>query len=111
MDKRPEANRARMSLERIITRLIGQAEPGEGAPSPFSPAEGRALSQRLRAIVDGEAGESGAKVPDRGTAADALQLAAYLDGSMSAAERETFEAELTLSPARRDDLIAAAAWI
>jgi hypothetical protein len=100
-----------MSLERIITRLIGQAEPGEGAPSPLSPAEARALSQRLRAIVDGDAGEGSAKVPDRGPAADALKLAAYLDGSMSTAERETFEAELTRSPARRDDLIAAAAWI
>jgi hypothetical protein len=100
-----------MSLERIITRLIGQAEPGEGASSPLSPAEGRALSQRLRAIVDGEAGESSAKAPDRGAAADALTLAAYLDGSMSAAERDAFEAELTRSPARRDDLIAAAAWI
>lgn len=100
-----------MSLERIITRLIGQAEPGKGASSPLSPAESRALSQRLRAIVDGDAGEGHAEVPDRGLAADALKLAAYLDGSMSAAEREAFEAELTRSPARRDDLIAAAAWI
>jgi hypothetical protein len=100
-----------MSLESIITRLIGQAEPGEGASSPISPAEGRALSQRLRAIVDGETGEGGTKVPDRGPAADALMLAAYLDGSMSTAEREAFEAELTRSPARRDELVAAAAWI
>src|SRR5262245_34223756 len=115
MDERPEVLRARMSLERIITRLIGQAEAGEGAKnppsSPISTAEGRALSQRLRAIVDGEASEAGTKIADRGAAADALTLAAYLDGSMSAAEREAFETELTRSPARRDDLIAAAAWI
>jgi hypothetical protein len=100
-----------MSLERIITRLIGQAEAGEGAASPLSAAEGRALSQRLRAIVDGEAGEGAVNAPDRGTAADALTLAAYLDGSMNAAEREAFETALSRSPARRDDLVAAAAWI
>jgi hypothetical protein len=96
-----------MSLDRIIARLVGQAEPGEpGAPSP---AEGRAVSQRLRAIVDGDVDERDER--DRGLAADALTLAAYLDGSMSAPERDAFEAELTRSPSRRDDLIAAAAWI
>jgi hypothetical protein len=100
-----------MSLERIITRLIGQAEPGEGVSSPLSAAESRALSRHLRAIVDDAAGEGAGKVPDRGPAADALKLAAYLDDSMNAAEREAFEAELTQSPARRDELIAAAAWI
>ncbi|MBX9776648.1 MAG: hypothetical protein K2Y71_19900 [Xanthobacteraceae bacterium] len=100
-----------MSLERIISRLIGQAGPGEEAASPLPPAESRALSRRLRAIVEGEAGEGGSKLADRGPAAEALKLAAYLDGSMSAADRDAFEAELTQSPARRDDLIAAAAWI
>jgi hypothetical protein len=98
-----------MSLERIIARLVGPAEGAESAP--LSPAEGRALSQRLRAIVNGDAGEAGGGTPDRGPAADALQLAAYLDGSMTASERDAFEAELTASPARRDELIAAAAWI
>ena len=72
-----------MSLERIIERLIGQAEPGENGPGPLPPAESRALSQRLRAIVDGEAREDGATILDRGLAADALKLAAYLDGSMN----------------------------
>jgi hypothetical protein len=100
-----------MSLERIIARLIGQAEGGEAGTHPPSPAEGRAVSQRLRAIVEGEAAERGAEIADHGLAADALTLAAYLDGSMTAAERDAFEAALTRSPARRDDLIAAAAWI
>jgi hypothetical protein len=110
MDKKPEIARARMSLEQIIARLIGQAEPGDRQAAPLSPAESHALSQRLRAIVDGDAGE-GAKGLDRGPAEDALKLAAYLDGSMSTAEREAFEAELARSAARRDELIAAAAWI
>lgn len=67
------------------------------------------MAQRLRAIVDGD--EPGAGAGDHGLAADAMTLAAYLDGSMSAPERDAFEAELVRSPARRDDLIAAAAWI
>jgi hypothetical protein len=100
-----------MSLERIITRLVGAAEPGEGGTRPVPPAEGRAWAQRLRAIVDGDADERGAEARDRGLAADALKLAAYLDESMTASERDAFEAELTRSPARRDELIAAAAWI
>ena len=100
-----------MSLERIIARLIGQAEGGEGTVRPLSPAESRAVSQRLRAIVDGEATDHGDAAPDHGAAADALKLAAYLDGGMTAAERDAFEAELVRSPARRDELIAAAAWI
>jgi hypothetical protein len=100
-----------MSLEQVIARLVGPAETGEGAPEPLSPAEGRALSQQLRAIVDGDLGEQGEATSDRGLAADALTLAAYLDGSMGTAERDAFEAELTRSPARRDELIAAAAWI
>jgi hypothetical protein len=100
-----------MSLERIIARLIGQADPAEAGSRPVSPAEGRALSERLRAIVDDETAGQGGEAPDRGSAADALRLAAYLDGGMSASEREVFEAELVGSPARRDELIAAAAWI
>ena len=105
------ATQSTMSLEQIIARLIGPAETGEGGPRPLSPAERRALSQRLRAIVDDDAAERGAEAPDRGPAADALKLAAYLDGGMSASERDAFEAELVRSPARRDDLIAAVAWI
>jgi hypothetical protein len=100
-----------MSLERIIARLVGQAESGEGGSPAFSPAEGRVLSLRLRAIVDGDAAEHGAAGTDVGPAADALKLAAYLDGGMTASERDAFEAELARSPARRDDLIAALAWI
>ena len=100
-----------MSLEQLIARLIGQAETGEKGPEALSQAEGSALSQHLRAIVDGDIAERGEGTSDRGLAADALTLAAYLDGSMSASERDAFEAELTRSPARRDDLIAAAAWI
>ena len=100
-----------MSLERIIARLIGQAEGGQAGARPLSPVEGRAVSQRLRAIVDGDADEHGADIRDHGLAADALTLAGYLDGSMTAPEREAFEAELVRSPPRRDELIAAAAWI
>ena len=100
-----------MSLERIIARLVGQADPAEAGARALSPAEGVALSQRLRAIVDDATGGHGRAAPDRGPAADALRLAAYLDGSMSASERDAFEAELVRSPARRDELIAAAAWI
>jgi hypothetical protein len=99
-----------MSLEQIIARLVGQAEPGEAGQKPLLPAERRALSQRLRAIVDDAGGVPG-KVPDRGAAADALRLAAYLDGSMGASEREAFEAELASSPLRRDELMASVAWI
>ena len=100
-----------MSLEQIIARLIGPAEPGEEGARPQSAAERRALSSRLRAIVDGDVGERGGGAPDHGPAADALKLAAYLDGGMNAAERDAFEAELVRSPARRDDLVAAAEWI
>jgi hypothetical protein len=100
-----------MSLEQIIARLIGPAEPGDAGPRPQSPAERRALSRRLRAIVGDDAYERGSEAPDRGPAADALKLAAYLDGGMNAAERDAFEAELVRSPARRVDLIAAADWI
>lgn len=98
-----------MSLERIIARLVGStAAAEEGA---ISPAEGRALSQRLREIVDGTASAAGGQNPDQGMAADALKLAAYLDGSMADSERSAFEAGLVGSPTRRDELIAAAAWI
>jgi len=100
-----------MSLERSIARLVGQADPAEAGARPLSPAEGVALSQRLRAIVDDATGGHGRAAPDRGPAADALRLASYLDGSMTASERDAFEAELVRSPARRDELIAAAAWI
>ncbi len=100
-----------MSLEQIIARLIGPPETGDAGPRPQSPAERRALSRRLRAIVDDDAGERGGVTPDHGPAADALKLAAYLDGGMSVSERDAFEAELVRSPARRDDLIAAAEWI
>ena len=100
-----------MSLEQIIARLIGQAETGDAGPRPQSPAERRALSRRLRAIVDDDAGDRGSDAPDRGPAADALKLAAYLDGGMSASERDAFEAALVQSPTRRDDLIAAVEWI
>jgi len=100
-----------MSLEQIIARLIGPAEPGDAGPRPQSPAERRALSRQLRAIVGNDADERGSEAPDRGPAADALMLAAYLDGGMSASERAAFEAELVRSPARRDDLIAAVGWI
>jgi hypothetical protein len=97
-----------MSLERIITHLIGPAVGGQPGSRALSAAEGRAMSQRLRAIVDGEGGAGGA---ESGPAAEALKLAAYLDGSMTGPERDAFEAELVRSPPRRDGLIAAAAWI
>jgi hypothetical protein len=98
-----------MSLERIIAHLIGPPE-GDKAGA-LSPAASRAVSQRLRMIVDGEGRAGGAESADRGRASDALKLAAYLDGSMAASERDAFEAELVRSPARRDELVAAAAWI
>jgi len=100
-----------MSLDQIIARLIGPAETGDGGARAQSPAERRALSRRLRAIVGDDAAERGSEAPDRGPAADALKFAAYLDGGMSASERDTFEAELVRSPARRDDLLAAVAWL
>ncbi len=100
-----------MSLEQIIARLIGQADPAEAGSRPLSPAEGRAVSQRLRGIVEDQTGDHGAALPDHGPAADALRLAAYLDDSMTAPEREAFEAELVRSPARRDDLMASVAWV
>ena len=90
-----------MSIELIINRLIGQAESGN--PEPLSQVEGRALSQCLRALVDAEAGEQGTAGLDRGAAAEALQLAAYLDGGMDAAERAAFERDLVRSPERRDE--------
>jgi hypothetical protein len=103
----------KMSLEQIIARLVGQADPAEAGSRPVSPAQGLAVSQRLRAIVDdaASAGAAQGQAADRGPAADALRLAAYLDGSMTDSERDAFEAELARSPARRDDLIAAVAWI
>jgi hypothetical protein len=97
-----------MSLERIIAHLIGPAEGGQPGSRTLSAAESQAISQRLRTIVDGEDGAEGA---DSGPAAEALKLASYLDGSMTGPERDAFEAELVRSPARRDDLIAAAAWL
>lgn len=97
-----------MSLERIIAHLIGPAEGGKPGSRALSAAECRAISQRLRAIVDGEGGTEGA---DSGPAAEALKLAAYLDAGMTGPERDAFEAELVRSPARRDDLTAVAAWI
>lgn len=100
-----------MSLERIIAHLVGQADAAKTGAPPFSTAEGHALSQRLRAMLDDEMSGQGGQAPDRGPAADALRLAAYLDGSMTPSEREAFEGELVRSPARRDELIAAAAWI
>jgi hypothetical protein len=100
-----------MSLEQIIARLIGQSETGDAGPRPQSPADRHALSRRLRAIVGDDAGERGSEAADRGPAADALKLAAYLDGGMSASERDAFEGELVRSPTRRDDLVAAVEWI
>ncbi len=99
-----------MSIEPIIARLTGQAEHA----APLS-AAGVALARRLRAMVESEAGEGGFQrsdqTPDHGPAADALQLAAYLDGAMTAMERDAFEAALAQSPGRREALIAAVAWI
>jgi len=95
-----------MSMEPIIERLIGRAEAGEAGS--LTPEEGRALSQRLRALVDGDPASTG---PDRGPAEEALRLAAYLDGTLDAAARADFERELVHSPERRDELIAAVAWL
>jgi hypothetical protein len=98
-----------MSLERIIAHLTGPHEGGEA--EALSPAQRRAISQRLRAMVDVEHAEGSAGRVEAGRAGDALTLAAYLDGSMTGPERDAFEAELVQSPARRDELIAAVAWI
>jgi hypothetical protein len=100
-----------MSLEQIIARLVGPSEAGQAGVRPLSAEESRALSQQLRAIVDGETSADTAQRADDGPAADALKLAAYLDGSMTVPERDAFEAELVRSQARRDEVVAAAAWI
>jgi hypothetical protein len=96
-----------MSIEPMINRMIGQAETGGG--EHLSHEESRQLSQRLRELVAKEADE--AVSPDRGAAAEALLLAAYLDGGMDPAERAAYERELTYSPERRDELVDAAAWL
>jgi hypothetical protein len=95
-------------MELIIARLIGRAETGGAERPPASHAEEYALAQRLRALVGEEA--EGAR-SDHGPAAEALQLAAYLDGAMEPAARAAFECELVRSPHRRDELLSTAAWL
>lgn len=97
-----------MSIETIVTRLIGEGEQGDRSP-PLAPGASYALSQRLRAMVAGDTG--GAPAPDCGTAEEALKLACYLDGTMDASERAAYERALAGSPERRDDLVSAAAWL
>jgi len=89
-------------IEALIRRLAG----GEGQ-EPLSPAEERAL--RL-AVHDG-AEETARSGEDGGAAAEHLRLAAYLDGTMTAREKAAFEQELARSPAGREQLISAAAWL
>lgn len=97
-----------MSIDLIVTRLIGQGEQGDKSP-PLAPGASYALSQRLRDLVGAEAG--GPHAADRGQAEEALRLAAYLDGTMDAAERTAYERELARSAARREELVGAAAWL
>src|SRR5262245_53279359 len=96
-----------MSIDTIINRLIGQAEQGDKS-SPAAPEASHELSQRLRELVSADAGSS--RPADRGQAEEALRLAAYLDGTMDAQERSTYERELAQSPERREEVVSAAAW-
>jgi hypothetical protein len=98
-----------MSLEQAIARLLGQ--PDEATTTPLSREESRALAERLRDIVDGEAAHAAPEGPDRGAAAEAVQLAVYLEGSMEPGERAAFEQELAASPHRRESLLSIAAWL
>jgi hypothetical protein len=99
-----------MSIEDLlIARLTGQGETGDSGQHPLSAAQSRALSWRLREVF--ETGEPGSIGLDRGAAADAMQLAAYLAGSLAAAERAAFERNLAESPDRREALLSAAAWL
>ncbi|MCC6887100.1 MAG: hypothetical protein IT536_00970 [Hyphomicrobiales bacterium] len=96
-----------MTLAQIVAQLLGRAsaEP----PRPLSPAEHAALSRRWREIVEGDERTSDG-LAGGGTGPDAFALARYLEGSMEAAERDAFEAQLVASPRRRDELLAAVAW-
>lgn len=99
-----------MSLERIIAQLV---ETAEETAAPATRAQRRALARRLRTLLETDALPVNADRAsiDRGAAADAARLAAYLEGALSDAERHAFEAELAGSPGRRDELMAALAWI
>jgi len=99
-----------MSIEDLlISRLIGQGEASDAGQPPLSAAQSQALSRRLRGIL--ETGQPSSTGLDRGPAAEAMQLAAYLAGTMAPAERASFERELAESPDRRDALLSAAAWL
>jgi len=98
-----------MSMEFMIARLLGRAETGTLDQSALSHEDRQALAQRLRDLLD--EGSQGASGTDRGPAAEAAQLAAYLDGAMDSEERAAFERELLQSPQRRDELLSTAAWL
>jgi len=99
-----------MTIEPIITRLIGKAEQGDAGPVPQPAGAGDPLGRRLREIL-GEDAIGRHDAPDRGSAEEAAKLAAYLDGSMDAGERTDYERALADSPQRRDELIGATAWL
>ncbi len=90
-------------IDALIRRLVG----GEGPEPPLSAAEQHALRA---ALADGSGPEARGEA-DRDAAADHMRLAAYLDGSMTADERAAFEQELARSPAAREELISAVAWL
>src|ERR1700680_3806108 len=102
------ASMSRVSIDLLIRSL---REPGAGEPHPaLSPEERRALALALHELFDqpGDAAKSGS---DQDATAGHMRLATYLDGGMTQQEKAAFEAELARSPARRDQLISAVAWL
>jgi hypothetical protein len=96
---------SREPLDAIIRRLVGGE--ADASDRPLTAEERRALAAAFAQRADAARSEAGA---DRDAADEHLRLAAYLDGTMAADEKERFERELAASAAQRDALTSAAAW-
>ena len=105
-------DRNKMSLERIIARLVGPAEPGEGGAARFrrrraAPCRSACAPSWMATAGEGAGGTPGSRSGRRRAEARRLSRRQH-DREPSATPSRRSSPR---SPARRDDLIAAAAWI
>src|SRR5262245_32125208 len=101
-----------ISVNLLIRCLPRAAQSGDQDLIRLSPTARLALAQELRERIDQNhsrgrvAGEA-----DEDALAATMQLAAYLDGRMTEAEKAAFEGALAQSGERRTELISAVTWL
>ena len=101
-----------ISINLLIRWLTGAAQPGGQGLVHLSPAARRGLARQLRERIDQDSGASEiAGDAGNDALAEAMRLAAYLDGRMKEDEKASFENDLAQSADRRRQLISALAWL